>query len=73
MRGPSGHNSRPLVQFPPSILGMDDLTRRIFYSQATWVIGMVDLFFDPCSPSVLVQPGTGGRPVDWCRNQKSVL
>ena len=47
MRGPSVYNSRPLGQFPPSILGMDDLTtERIFYSQATWVIDTVDLFFD---------------------------
>ena len=50
---------------------MDDLTNgRGVDSGATCVVNDLGLFFDKC---VFVQPGTGRRPVDWCRNKMSVL
>ena len=53
MRGLPGHNSRPLAQLPPNILDMDDLTTElIFNSKATWVIDVLDLFFDMLSMGV---------------------
>ena len=30
-------------------------------------------YFLTCYPSVFVRPGTGKRPLDWCRNNMSVL
>ena len=47
---------------------MDDLiTERSRDSQAMWDIGVLGLFIDMLSMGV-VQPDTGRRPVDWCRN-----
>ena len=47
---------------------MNDLTtERSFDSQATCVIGVLDLFFTNYQ-WVFEQPDTGRRPVDWCRN-----
>ena len=46
---------------------MDELTNeRTFDSQATWVIDVLILL--TCYLWVFVQPSTGRRPVDWCRN-----
>ena len=53
-----GDNTRPHARLPPIILGMD----------------VVGLFLLTCySLSVPYKPGTGRRPVDWCRNEMSVL
>ena len=62
-----GHNTRLHNGY------IDDLTtERSFDSQATWVIGVLDLFLACCS-WVFVRPGTGKCPVVWCKNQMSVV
>ena len=53
---------------------MDGLaTERSFDKQTTWVIDVLGLLLLTCYPWVFVEPGTGRRPVDWCRNQLSIL
>ena len=78
MTGQPEHNTRPHNRLPHSLLSMDDCmddltTGRSFDSQATWVIDVIGLFFLKCYPWLLVQPSNGRRPVDWCRNEMSVL
>ena len=76
MHGQLGYDTRPHARLPPNFTRhrcIDDLTtERYFESQATWVINVLGLFLTYCT-WVLVQPGTGRRPVDWCRNLMSVL
>ena len=46
---------------------MDNPTERSFDSQAIWVFNVLGLFLLTCYPWVIVQPGTGRRPVEWRR------
>ena len=50
MRGQLAHNTRPHARLPPSSQGMGawmtSQTYCSFYSQATWVIDVLGLFFD---------------------------
>ena len=71
MLGQPGHNTRPQPRLPHSFLGMDAWMN----SKLTVVLiralrgSLVFLaYFLTCYPWVFVQPGTGGRPVNWCRN-----
>ena len=53
MREQPRQDTRPHDQLPLSFQGMDDLsTERSFKSQATWVIGVFDLFLDTLSMGV---------------------
>ena len=53
---------------------IDDLTtERSFGSRATWVIRCALLIFMTSYPWEFKQPGTGGRPGDWCRYWMSAL
>ena len=65
------HNTRPNAWLPASGLDMDAwMTSQLnvaFDSQAKWVIDVPGLFLTGY-PWVFVQPGTGRRVVDWCRN-----
>ena len=48
---------------------MDDLTtKRSFDSQTTWVVGMLSQNILKCYAWLFIQPGIGGRLVDWCMN-----
>ena len=69
------HNTQPDAQLPSNFLDMDDLTNeRSFDLQATQVIHLLGLFiFLAFYSLVFLQPGTGRCPVDWCRNEMSVL
>ena len=68
MRGQPGHiyTTTRLIATQITRHGcMDDLTTESSTdSQATWVVDVLGL----CCPRVFVQPGTGIRPVDRCRN-----
>ena len=67
------HDRTSVTQFPGHGC-MDDLkTGGSFESQAAWVIDELGLFFLTRHPWVFVQPGTGRRPVAWCRYFMSVL
>ena len=48
-------------------------TERSFDSQATWVIYVLGIYLLVCYPWMFVHSGTGKRPVNWYRNQMSVL
>ena len=78
MREQPGQNTRPHAWLPPSFLGMDATTCSYlttddsFDSQAAWVNDVRGLFLTWYTWE-FVQPGTGRRPVDWCRNQIFVL
>ena len=53
---------------------MDDLTtKRSFESQTTWVIDILGKNILKCYLWMCIQPGIGGRPVDCCMNEMSVL
>ena len=45
----------------------DPTTERISNPQATWIIGVLGIYFDMLS-MMIVQPDTGRRLVDWFRN-----
>ena len=71
--GRPGITTRPVATKFSGQRCMDDLEiERSFDLQAKWAIDVLG-FFLTCYPWVSVQPGTGRRPVDWCRNQISVL
>ena len=61
--------ARPIAtQFPGHGCIDDYPTGRSFDSQATWAIDVLCLLFITCYPCVFVQPGTGRRSINWCRN-----
>ena len=67
-----GLNTHPHARLQPNFPShgcIDDLTTDL---QAMWVSDVLGIFFT-CYPYVFVQPGTGRRLVDWCRNSISVL
>ena len=70
MREQPGYDTRPHARLPLRFQDMDDHTNgRSFDSQATWVIHVLVLFLTGyLHVGVFVQPDTGRRPVDWCRN-----
>ena len=72
MRGQPGQNARPQARLPANFLWhgcMGDLaTGGNFDLEASWVIAMLGFFSLTCYRWLFVQPGTGRRPVDWCRN-----
>ena len=77
MPGQPGHNKRPHARLPPSFLGLDAwmtsqlnvaLIRKLRVS-----LMCLAYFFYLLSIWVFVQPLTGRRPIDWCRNLMSVL
>ena len=67
MHGQPRHSTRPYVQSPPNILGMD--ARMTSQLNEAWIRNVRGSlirqahFIDMLSMSVL-QPGTGRRPVD---------
>ena len=59
-------NTQPQTRFPPSFVGMDDLTTEgSFDWHATRIIDVHGL--SSCYPWVLEQPGIGRRPVTSAR------
>ena len=75
MRGGGGGGGQPHIGVSPSFLGMDArMTSKqdiaLIRKVATWVIDVLDLL--TCHLWVFVQPDTGRRPFDWCRNQLTV-
>ena len=55
------------IQFPGHGITDDLKTKYSFDPQATWVIDVIG-FFMTCHPWVFIQPGTGRRPVEYCRD-----
>ena len=72
MRGQAGYDIWPHTKLPPSFLAMDAwLSSQL---NVLWFASYVGhwciwLFFSTCYPWVFVEPGTGRRPIDCCRNQ----
>ena len=69
MRGQPGQNKRLHARSPDQFPGhgcMDDLTTKRFDSQTMWVIAMLGKNILKCYSWMFIQPGIGGRPVDWC-------
>ena len=77
MRGQPGHNTRPYAR----------LLSLSFLGMGAWLASPMNValisklresliflaYFLTCYPFMFVQPGTGRRPDDWCRNYMHVL
>ena len=71
MPGQPGHNILPHAQLPPSFLGTAWMTAQLDVALIRKQRGLfVCLAYHAW---MYVQPGTGRRPVDLCRNYMSVL
>ena len=71
MRGKPGHNTQPHTRLPPNHLDIDArMTLKLNRALICKLCGsfMCLDYFLTCYPCVVVQLGTGRRPVDWCRN-----
>ena len=74
--GSPGRNTRPYAQLSSSFLDMDVLRTSLLkvslIRKLCWSLVYLVYFFDMLFMD-FVQPGTVRLPVDWCRNQMSVL
>ena len=75
MRGQPVHNAQPHARLPPTFLDawMTSQLKVLWFASCVghWCAWLI-LFFT-CHPWMFVQPGTGRRPFDGCRNKMSVL
>ena len=67
-----GYNTETICPIATQFPGhgcMDDLTtEHSFDLQDMWDNVVLGLFLLTCHPWVIVQPGTGRRPINWCRD-----